>query len=782
MIKSKKQMFLVISVFTVLLMLTTITYAFFNYTRTGVANTIRVGRISFESKNEETITLNNLFPIDPENSDEINDNTKVGTYAIDIKGDTDYVDGIEYLVSVVDSNFGSLPISVDFTVTGLGTNNDNYFTARESKNANIYKILAGDTIVGDEMLLVGYIKPNATSGTAEGVDGNITIKVYLDENKILVSDTYDGTESDNMGTPNSMAEGKTVITTDEWNAFGTSGISFKIKVEANEGIWVVGSLEEIMKKNAVADNIQSTYVSSNSGIDFSMPSSDTNGKGVYTLSSTINDDNPIMYYRGAVEDNNVYFANHCWKAVRTTDEGGVKLIYNGTKKTVREYDNFDVLSDTDITYTNDTNYPFSYNATTKKWTSTNPHGTNSLAEFIFHVNDPGYYAIDLSISMDVSNNAAYIYKNNVSFDETDENVERVIDLGYLTSSDNIKLEYDETRRSVTGDTFIFDIIKYNGEFVEYETCNNSFSDALAHDNNGYVVQQFSGTDYESPAYVGYMRGDTYTQYYTKETSGAYFGNSITFNNGKYHLNSTKVGIDATHHYTCNSTSAEAECESVRYYFYYNDEYDSYVYLLLQNGETIEDALNNMFENKMDSNIKTFIDSWFTTNLSSYVNRLEDSIWCNDRSYADMGGWDPNGTDLIEQLYFGTYDRILNTYQVSITCPNKRDAFTVSNNNGNRKLTYPVGLLTGDEALLAGTGYDEEVELIDYYLNIGKLYWLLSPLRYYYDSSYGMILYYNGMHGFSYTDYTNGVRPSIVIKKGQLIVSGDGTGNNPYVIE
>ena len=243
MIKNKNQMYIVIGAFALVLMLFTTTFAFFNYTRTEASNVIKVGRIFFESKNEETITLNNIFPIDPSNTTDMNDPTKVGTYSIDIKGDTDYVDGIEYLVSAVDANIYTsedqiVPISLDITVTGLGTSKANYFTARESKNANIYKQLVGDTLIEDGMLLVGYIKKNTTNGQAEGVDGSITIKAYLDESKILISDTYDGTESNNMGTSNSMADGKTVLTTTEWNALKNNGVSFKVKVEANEGIWV----------------------------------------------------------------------------------------------------------------------------------------------------------------------------------------------------------------------------------------------------------------------------------------------------------------------------------------------------------------------------------------------------------------------------------------------------------------------------------------------------------------------------------------------------------------
>ena len=223
-----------------------VTYAFFNYTRTGAGNTIRVGRIAFISRQTETISLTNLFPIDPTETGVMDNEEKVGTLEIEIEGDTDYVDGVEYLISTVNSSITSngktLPISLDVTVTNLGTSSDSYFTARESKNATIYKKLIGDTLTGDEQVLVGYIKPNTTSGTKEGVNGKITIKAYLDKSNILISDTYnDGEEpTDNMGTLVSMGEGKTVFTTTEWNVLQQNGVSFQIKVEANEGIWVEG--------------------------------------------------------------------------------------------------------------------------------------------------------------------------------------------------------------------------------------------------------------------------------------------------------------------------------------------------------------------------------------------------------------------------------------------------------------------------------------------------------------------------------------------------------------
>lgn len=64
------------------------------------------------------------------------------------------------------------------------------------------------------------------------------------------------------------------------------------------------------------------------GIDFSKTASETNGQGVLTINSTVSNSHPIYYYRGKV-DNNVIFNDLCWQIVRTTDDGGIRLIYNG---------------------------------------------------------------------------------------------------------------------------------------------------------------------------------------------------------------------------------------------------------------------------------------------------------------------------------------------------------------------------------------------------------------------------------------------------------------------
>lgn len=82
------------------------------------------------------------------------------------------------------------------------------------------------------------------------------------------------------------------------------------------------------------DNKKSTTVESENGIDFSRPASATNGIGLFYNynSDDINKDGKVdktYYFRGPVTNNNVIFANLCWKVVKIAEDGAVKLIYNG---------------------------------------------------------------------------------------------------------------------------------------------------------------------------------------------------------------------------------------------------------------------------------------------------------------------------------------------------------------------------------------------------------------------------------------------------------------------
>ena len=670
---NKKIMYSIIGIALLLILVVGVTYSFFNYTRTGDENTITVGRMVFRTSETSTISLTNLFPIDPTETGIMNDDTKVGTVTITIEGDTDYNNGLEYLVSIINANVytnqGNLvPVSLDVTINNLGTESSTYFTARNNKNATIYKRLSEDSVGGNQDFLVGYIKPNTTSGTAEGINGSITIKAYLDKNKIVVSDTFDSTESDNMGTTNEWANGKTVLTTSEWNALESNGISFQIKVEANEGIWVTEPFFDVLQSNAVMDNIASINVSSSNGIDFGKVSGDTdsdstldNGEGLYMRSGTENDNYPIIYYRGLV-DNNVYFAGKCWQIIRTTDTGGIKLIYNGENNGTE-------------------NEPLCNN----RETSTN---------------------VSISIS------------------------------------------------GVSESTF-----------------------------------PFAGPNlYNSPAYNGYMYGTVYSVTNEPSVTGAYFGNSFTYANGVYTLTDAQVGIDDYHHYTCNLTSSNGTCSSIRYYYtYFIDggvDYD--LYFTLSDGKSIEDALNEMKENKTDSMTKAMVDRWYEENIlnTEFENMIEDTVYCNNRNIYELGGMNPNGGTLIRNistlLKYSGYMRYIGTINPFTAC-SKNDSFTVSRNRGNGDLDYPIGLITDDEVVLAGGKMG--LRNYSYYLQTVAGFRTMSISDFYHQGHQSNIVVYNNGSLDAHIVSTGfGLRPVISLKYGVYVSSGTGTASSPYIFE
>ena len=161
------------------------------------------------------------------------------------------------------------------------------------------------------------------------------------------------------------------------------------------------------------DNTSSDYVSASTGIDFEAVSSSTNGQGVYMRAGTENDAYPIVYYRGAVDNNNVVFNNKCWKAVRTTDTGGVKLIYNGETgniydKVALSQDKYTIVTNTDGTNSN----VWTFDSTDNSWNTS--YTTGSL-ELSFKVPAGDDYIFEMTGQNGSSGSGGYaIYKGTNS--------------------------------------------------------------------------------------------------------------------------------------------------------------------------------------------------------------------------------------------------------------------------------------------------------------------------------------------------------------------------------
>lgn len=232
---SSKQILLsVIGIAILVVAVVGVSFAFFNYTRTGTTNTLKTGTISFSTSNS-TISVNNLFPIAKSSVD--NTQTNVGEGTVTITGRTNYNNGIDFIVTAesVSSSIGSangkLPISIKVSSSGL---DEVKAYGSDTGTIELRSYEDGSTITSGSLLARGRIPANAT------VDGTITIKAYIDNLAVAITDTLEGTEPASAeyenGTSTTWVNGRTVMTTSEWNAISSTPASFKIQVVADEGV------------------------------------------------------------------------------------------------------------------------------------------------------------------------------------------------------------------------------------------------------------------------------------------------------------------------------------------------------------------------------------------------------------------------------------------------------------------------------------------------------------------------------------------------------------------
>ena len=310
---------------------------------------------------------------------------------------------------------------------------------------------------------------------------------------------------------------------------------------------------------------------------------------------------------------------------------------------------------------------------------------------------------------------------------------------------------------------------YNG--VQKDgSCNNTGTDSQ-------IGTSAFNEDGNSPAYVGYMYNTVYsiTSKSMLSQSNIVFGNSFTYANGTYTLTDTKTvatwssGYNTinNNHYTCMTTGTT--CSSI-YYVYYTSTSTAY-YITLTNGKSVNDALNEMLYvddvNKNDSTIKNYIDNWYENNIKGkYEDKLEDTVFCNDRRVLNLNGWNPNGGDTTKYLYFKNQF----TSNPSLVCTNETDSFSMS--NPKAELSYPIGLLSISEVRLA---YNEVI----YYLNNQDTFWVNSPDHLEIDAQVRGVSSNNFI--ISGASFPWGVRPSVSLKPKTYFSSGDGSYTNPFVV-
>ena len=241
----------------------------------------------------------------------------------------------------------------------------------------------------------------------------------------------------------------------------------------------------------------------------------------------------------------------------------------------------------------------------------------------------------------------------------------------------------------------------------------------------------------------------------------------------------RVIYDGTSAHANGDSSSDRQIGTSAFNSSSNDNaYVGYMY-----GKTGASTYADAHANTNNSTIKTYIDNWYKTNIVGTTNEqyLVDNIFCNDRSissnkpsnsYSNLG----YGTKATAYRWFYFADGSYNN-KMMLMCPQKNDAFTVSDTiNGNGALTYPVGLLSIDEIVLAGAGNSS------YYLYSGQDWWASSPLSFYGGITYVRFVNSNGKANLdlAYVYYYRGVRPVFNLKA-EVLAHGSGTSSDPYRI-
>ena len=610
--------------------------------------------------------------------------------------------------------------------------------------------------------------------------------------RITVSDDY-GLSSENKY-KYYLSTSETELVGGEWKDY-TNGEIFTITGEnETKYLWIYPVMDNAGNINDGKSDINTPYVLST--ITFKdktylydvLQKEAASGSGLAKLYTGQHNDTyneigtqNIYHFYGAddtaatsvLNKNNVLFAGFCWQMIRTTDTGGVKLIYNGT---VKEEVEITPISESEYNVTsNDESYPYTYDSSANTWTST-MHTDSSSGTIIFKINKEGTYYLNYAVSSEKNYDKATFYKNGTQIGQYSGSATGTIKLEGLNTTDEIKVVYSKDVGASSGnDNVIFYVGKSNGKVKQI--CNNSGTEQQI------GMSKFNPND-DSPAYVGYMYNTVYT-YKVKimSSSDVYkYAKSFTYSNGTYKLSSDAISIDVTNstdtnlnnaHYTCFNTTGE--CSAIYYIFnlYSNAGVGAAYYIELKDGKSIENALNEMLSadnvNQTNSRIKDTVDTWYANNMTNYTKYLEDTVFCNDRSIADYGGWNSNGGSVSSYLQFKNFNITNNLY-----CTNVTDRFSVENEKA--RLTYPVGLMSTPEMYLLGNDNTRKTVQDS---------WLGSPYLFSSNDLYALVrvVFSDGRIGNTGVNNTiYWVVPAVSLAPGTQYTAGTGSTTDPYVIK
>ena len=175
----------------------------------------------------------------------------------------------------------------------------------------------------------------------------------------------------------------------------------------------------------------------------------------------------------------------------------------------------------------------------------------------------------------------------------------------------------------------------------------------------------------------------------------------------------------------------------------------------------------------NSVIKQALEQWYTGTTLKDNDLVADQIFCNDRSASinQTTDWASTGID----YKYGAHGRLFSNKKPILTCPTESDKFTVNTSNGNGALTYPVGLITADEVVMAGFSSGS-------YLFFRSCYNTGSPYSYSGSNGtpYAFVYYSCGNMDLNNAD-SNAAVHSVISLASTVELSGEGTYTKPYTV-
>ena len=327
------------------------------------------------------------------------------------------------------------------------------------------------------------------------------------------------------------------------------------------------------------------------------------------------------------------------------------------------------------------------------------------------------------------------------------------------------LYFNKTSKTVSTALGNIEVNTYTPDFTK-SACDDDSCES--HEKGIYETTDYDG----NPTY--YYRGSVENNYVK---FAGYYWRIIRINSN----GSIRMIYDGTSAHANGESSTDRQYGTSQFNSYYiNNMYIGYMY-----------TENEIYGTGTSSTIKTNVDKFYTDKLSGFASKLDTNAgFCGDRSNLNLQSGVGTGTII---TYNKGYLRVEESTPTLI-CENSNDYYTISGiSSGNKKLNYPIGLITVDEVMVAGHAggifdgtYNHMKSNNLGYLTTGNAFWTMTSAGFFNPlgaNSIGARLFYIGLYGFiddSYVTFEGGLRPVINIRS-NVTITGSGTMNDPYII-